>query len=290
MSSKNLPHASAQTPSPEKLTAEERAQKEREDAQRDEAEVQASTSENKSIFQIIGDFFSFLLGIITGNNSDGPNEEGASAPDNSFTQKVALGKMVLDSKALGTWAQYQHAHQGEAVNFHSPVAGASVVTSGFGHRDLSVAGASHEHKGIDIGRRGADASPDIIAAADGIVLFAGRSNGYGNMVILGHTDGTTTLYGHMTGAKTPQLGMAVVQGQAIGEMGSTGMSTGTHVHFEVRKGGVALKPIIEGTEVARLATLVGHETGLNKLPVSNGATIDQQSITSAKPQTAHTVS
>ncbi len=98
-----------------------------------------------------------------------------------------------------------------------------------GHKTQGLHGPGH--RGIDIG---APKGTPIYAAAGGVVLIAhpGWSGGYGNMVILQHTNGTKTLYGHMSKIGT-HTGDSVKQGEIIGYVGSTGHSTGPHLHFEV---------------------------------------------------------
>ena len=96
------------------------------------------------------------------------------------------------------------------------------------------------HDGIDIGNAGYGAP--VIAAADGIVTYAGVMSGYGNCVMINHGDGIVTLYGHGQEIYT-ELGATVKQGDVIMAVGSTGNSTGPHLHFEVRKFGVAVDPI-----------------------------------------------
>ncbi len=96
------------------------------------------------------------------------------------------------------------------------------------------------HMAVDIQNPGA---PPIIASDTGTVIFAGcLSYGYGCHVIIDHANGYETLYGHMSQILVSP-GQAVTQGQQIGVMGSTGRSTGTHLHFEVRSGGAQLNPL-----------------------------------------------
>lgn len=97
------------------------------------------------------------------------------------------------------------------------------------------------HKGIDIANR---ASPDILAADNGKVVVAGWPDGYGygNRVIIDHGNGYRTLYGHLSRIYV-NPGQSVTRGSAIGKMGSTGRSTGIHLHFEVIKDGVYLNPL-----------------------------------------------
>jgi murein DD-endopeptidase MepM/ murein hydrolase activator NlpD len=109
------------------------------------------------------------------------------------------------------------------------------LTSKFGRRWGKM------HKGIDIA--GPTGTP-IHAAADGIVIKAGwNSGGYGNLVEIRHADGTTTRYGHNSRLSVA-AGQTIRQGQQVAEMGSTGHSTGSHLHFEIRPGGAdAVNPI-----------------------------------------------
>jgi murein DD-endopeptidase MepM/ murein hydrolase activator NlpD len=109
------------------------------------------------------------------------------------------------------------------------------LTSGYGRR------WGRMHRGIDIA---APIGTPVYAAADGVVVDAGwNSGGYGNLVEIRHSDGTTTRYGHNSRIRVA-TGQQVRQGQQIADMGSTGRSTGSHVHFEIRpQGAGAVNPI-----------------------------------------------
>lgn len=111
-------------------------------------------------------------------------------------------------------------------------------TSAYGVRYDPFNGGSAMHAGVDMA--GAQGEP-IYAAASGIVQQAGRSGGYGNLVELAHGKGIDTRYGHLS-AILVKPGERVTQGQMIGRMGSTGRSTGTHLHYEVRIDGRAVNP------------------------------------------------
>ncbi|MFZ4688868.1 MAG: M23 family metallopeptidase [Polymorphobacter sp.] len=111
-------------------------------------------------------------------------------------------------------------------------------TSTFGFRYDPFNGGSAMHAGVDMA--GSQGEP-IYASASGTVLQAGRSGGYGNLVELSHGKGIDTRYGHLS-AILVRPGEQVRQGQMIGRMGSTGRSTGTHLHFEVRVDGRAINP------------------------------------------------
>ena len=101
--------------------------------------------------------------------------------------------------------------------------------------------SDRNHKGMDIA---ASTGTEIYAAADGVVVSAGwNSGGYGYFVQLGHVDGYQTVYGHMSAVLVTE-GQEVSRGQLIGEIGSTGNSTGPHCHFEVRHEGICLDPAL----------------------------------------------
>jgi len=111
-------------------------------------------------------------------------------------------------------------------------------TSGYGFRYDPFNGGGAMHAGVDMA--GAMGEP-VYASANGTVLQAGRSGGYGNLVELAHGKGIDTRYGHLS-AINVKPGERVKQGQLIGRMGSTGRSTGTHLHYEVRIDGRAVNP------------------------------------------------
>jgi murein DD-endopeptidase MepM/ murein hydrolase activator NlpD len=113
------------------------------------------------------------------------------------------------------------------------------ITSTFGHRENPFGGASVEtHKGLDI--KGPNGAP-VKAMANGKVIFAGVRGGYGNCVILKHGNGFQTLYGHLSKILV-SVGNDIKIGQHIGNIGSTGRSTGPHLHYEVRRDGQQINP------------------------------------------------
>ena len=112
------------------------------------------------------------------------------------------------------------------------------ITSLFGYRMHPILGYQKFHSGMDFG---ADSGTTIRAAAAGVVIFADWYGGYGNTVIVDHGSGITTLYGHAEGFYIAS-GQAVQKGQPIAAVGSTGLSTGPHLHFEVRKDGEPIDP------------------------------------------------
>lgn len=129
-----------------------------------------------------------------------------------------------------------------------PVAGH--ITSNFGMRFHPLLGFTRMHKGVDIG---APWGTPIYAVIDGVVQFAGHSSGYGNFVRLAHAGGLGSGYGHMSRIAV-SAGTHVARGQVIGYVGSTGMSTGPHLHWEIWRDGQAINPLsIAMTSVGRLS-------------------------------------
>ena len=112
-------------------------------------------------------------------------------------------------------------------------------TSDYGWRTHPIFGTSRFHAGIDIG---AGYGSSIYAARGGVVVSAGWQNGYGNAVVLDHGDGIATLYAHQSSVSV-YAGQSVSRGDVIGSVGSTGYSTGPHLHFEVRVNGSPVDPM-----------------------------------------------
>ncbi|GGK15659.1 M23 family metallopeptidase [Luteimonas terricola] len=114
------------------------------------------------------------------------------------------------------------------------------LSSRFGSRRHPVSGNVRQHKGVDYAAR---TGTPIMAAGDARVQFKGWRGGYGNTVILDHGRGYTTLYAHMSGFGNIRQGQRVSQGTVIGRVGSTGLSTGPHLHYEFRINGVHRNPL-----------------------------------------------
>jgi murein DD-endopeptidase MepM/ murein hydrolase activator NlpD len=156
--------------------------------------------------------------------------------------------------------------QGQASNgLMAPAAGR--ITSGFGYRVHPILRFSRFHAGIDFG---AGWGSPIVAAADGQVVGAGWAGGYGRQVRIFHDGGLTTTYSHMS-AMVAQPGTLVRQGQVIGYVGSSGLSTGPHVHFEVRVNGrpidpltarLVSRPVFEGPQLAAFKAKLKQVTSI----------------------------
>jgi len=113
-----------------------------------------------------------------------------------------------------------------------------MLSSSFGYRSDPFTGAGAMHSGLDF--PGPMGTP-ILAAAPGRVVYVGQKSGYGNVVEVDHGQGILTRYAHLSGF-TSKVGAQVAAGEQIAKMGSTGRSTGSHLHFEVRLNGVAVNP------------------------------------------------
>ena len=131
------------------------------------------------------------------------------------------------------------------------------ITSTMGGRASPGGIGSTNHKGTDIGRVGYT-SP-INAAKAGTVIVSQRSTSYGNYVVISHGSGNTTLYGHMSSRKV-EVGQYVNQGDVIGITGSTGNSTGPHLHFEITENGVRVNPLSDGAQ-PQMGYLSGYTLG-----------------------------
>ncbi|MEW6046279.1 MAG: M23 family metallopeptidase [Bacillota bacterium] len=113
------------------------------------------------------------------------------------------------------------------------------LSSGFGPRRHPVTGDPDYHYGLDIAGL---VGTDILATADGTVVVAGRRSGYGLTIVIDHGYGLRTFYAHLSSMKV-KVGQRVTKGQVIGAMGSTGISTGPHLHYEVHVNGRPVNPL-----------------------------------------------
>ena len=123
-------------------------------------------------------------------------------------------------------------------NLQWPVPSCTLITSRFGYRVAPTTGASTYHGGLDIG---AGMGASIVAAGAGDVIYAGDNGGYGKCVMIDHGNGVVTVYAHMSSIGV-SYGQYVTAGQYVGAVGSTGVSTGPHCHFEIRINGVQTDP------------------------------------------------
>lgn len=169
----------------------------------------------------------------------------------AFTNVIsgAFGNAI--SFGQGLYQQATSAITGPG-QFIAPVSSVR-ITSGFGPRHAPTGGASSFHKGIDFGpSRPGTAGDAVYASADGTVTKAGAGQGYGNVVYIDHGQGFETRYAHLM-AFTAMQGQRVRKGQQIGIMGNTGVGTGPHLHFEIRRQGQAFDPrrVLTGSSPVR---------------------------------------
>lgn len=155
--------------------------------------------------------------------------------------EAAETRLAQDSEKIAALIQQKVAAQSGIVRgtgrFVFPANAA--ISSGFGNRVHPILGYSRFHAGVDFA---ASYGSTIRAADSGRVIFAGWYGGYGQSVIIDHGNGLTTLYAHASRLFVRE-GQAVQQGQPVAAVGSTGLSTGPHLHFEVRQGGRPINPM-----------------------------------------------
>ena len=145
---------------------------------------------------------------------------------------------------IGTKSSYYGGSYGSSTGFIWPTRGAYRVSSHYGYRSASISGWSY-HGGIDIVLgSGSSAGIPVVASASGTVVTAYSGwRGYGHTVVIDHGNGIKTRYAHMyPGSITVRVGQKVYQGQQIGRIGSTGNSTGPHLHFEMLVNGYKVNP------------------------------------------------
>jgi murein DD-endopeptidase MepM/ murein hydrolase activator NlpD len=156
----------------------------------------------------------------------------------------ALAQMEADSRDIEAQIRRYQRTTGRVPystpwrgSFMRPVSGG--VTSGFGYRMHPILGVRRMHTGVDIS---ASAGTPIRAADGGTVIWSGSRGGYGLCVIIDHGGGMATVYGHCSRLAVG-AGNNVRKGDVIGYVGSTGLSTGPHLHFEVRHNGSPINPL-----------------------------------------------
>jgi murein DD-endopeptidase MepM/ murein hydrolase activator NlpD len=231
----------------------------------DEAEAKRVADANKDIAKPgegLGKLLEGILGIIVqlfggifGGLDKGINDDSndALSKDKAFSNGMKIGNLRISDAAVDKWKSYLATNKGESVTIQSPVEGDTHIGSGFGHRDTGIAGASHNHKGIDMGARGSDA---IVAAAQGIVICSGKYGTAGNTVIIGHPDGRFTTYMHLRdNCGMPAVGAEVAQGQKIAIMGNTSSlktPLAKHLHFQLHnESGKEIHPEIAGMKIRK---------------------------------------
>lgn len=193
------------------------------------------------------------------------NEEGVAVKegDIAYAALTVLGKshrLWRYKMADGSWDYFdENGNSMKKFLMKTPVDGAR-ISSSFGSRKHPILGFTKFHSGVDFA---APKGTPIYAAGDGTVKIAGWVGGYGNFVKIGHANKYETAYGHMSAfAKGIRPGTRVRQGQVIGYVGSTGRSTGPHLHYEIQIAGKKVNPL--GVKVATGMKLEGKQLAAYK--------------------------
>lgn len=151
------------------------------------------------------------------------------------------------------------------------------LSSNFGMRRHPVLGRMRAHKGVDYAAR---TGTPIMAAGDGRIELAGWKNGYGKTVIINHGQGRSTLYAHMSALGKYTRGQFVPQGAIIGRVGSTGLATGPHLHYEFRVGGKQVNPLtvtmpkpepLRGADLAKFRSATAPALAMMDAPPADSA-------------------
>ena len=175
------------------------------------------------------------------NDNEQENKETLAALD-AEEDRILAEALRLSKKLAEEQAAQGKSPQSNPGGYIWP-ADSRYITSTVGGRTSPGGIGSTNHKGTDIGRVGYT-SP-IYAAKSGTVIVSQYSSSYGNYVVVSHGAGNTTLYGHMS-SRSVSVGQYVNQGDVLGITGSTGHSTGPHLHFEVTENGVRIDPLKKG--------------------------------------------
>jgi murein DD-endopeptidase MepM/ murein hydrolase activator NlpD len=169
------------------------------------------------------------------NKYMGDAQQYARLEDQLLTQSSQLTWLIRRQQLLANKSKEVQAKSTGALMW--PLSGR--ITSGFGYRVHPIFGTRKRHTGIDISR---SIGTPVMAADGGKVIMAGWYGGYGKAVIIVHKNGLSTLYGHLSAVYVGS-GQSVNKGQSVGAVGSTGYSTGAHLHFEVRVNGSPVNPL-----------------------------------------------
>ena len=185
----------------------------------------------EKMFKSVGLDLNSLLNVIRNTYSGygGPNLPISKLPIDSLTNNEKLAaKMVDQILELGAWRIAV-----QKIPFAHPLNETFQYTSGFGPRWGTM------HYGTDMAAKHGSA---ILATADGVINFAGWEKGYGKLIKIKHDFGYETRYAHLSKINV-SVGQRISQGDQIGKMGNTGRSTGTHLHYEIRRNGKPINPM-----------------------------------------------
>ena len=218
-----------------KAVEEKKAQLESEKEELD-AMAEAAAEQKKTVDSMIATKTAQIESYQAQIDSENSNAEEYQA---DLAKQQKLLEQIEQQIATAAAANAQENDgDGGASGFVWPCPSSRRITSGFGNRAQPTAGASTNHKGIDIG---ASYGAAIVAAAAGRVTTAAYSSSAGNYIVISHGDGLSTVYMHCSSLSV-SAGQSVAAGQTIAAVGSTGYSTGNHLHFGVIKNGSYVNP------------------------------------------------
>ncbi len=166
-------------------------------------------------------------------------EAALNAQLDAINAQIAAEEEAARQEAAQNNQQYTGTGSTATGSYVWPCPSSTYVTSSYGYRNHPIFGDQRFHSGIDIS---ANSGATVIAADSGTVSVATYSDSYGNYVTIYHSNGTYTLYAHMSSLAV-SAGQSVSQGDVIGYVGSTGWSTGPHLHFEIRANGGTVDPL-----------------------------------------------
>ena len=165
-------------------------------------------------------------------------EQALNSQLDAIAAEIAAQEAAEREEAQQSGQDYTGPGSTATGSYTWPCPSCTYITSGYGNRIHPIFGTERWHSGIDIG---AAAGATVIAADSGTVSVATYSSSYGNYVMIYHSNGTYTLYAHMSSIAVT-AGQSVTKGDTIGYVGSTGWSTGPHLHFEIRNSGGTIDP------------------------------------------------
>lgn len=204
-------------------------------------ELKAQVEEQQAVVQQLADAKEAELSAVSSDLMDAQSEadvvQAKIEAQNELIAQIQEAERHRQEEENGGGTE-QPGDQYSGGAFLWPCPSSTRVTSDYGNRLAPTAGASSNHKGIDIG---ASYGADIVAAADGTVTFAGYSRGNGNYVMISHGGGLYTVYCHAS-SLTVSTGQSVKAGECVAKVGSTGISTANHLHFGVALNGSYVSP------------------------------------------------
>ena len=196
------------------------------------AEAAARKEEEEKQAQQTADAGNASSGNTTANESSAENTTNTSGSGNNGSPSDGNNNASSGNTSSGS------SSTAPIAAFAWPVPASRVISSDYGYREVPIAGAGANHNGIDIA---APYGSSVLAAADGKVITSRLSTTAGNMIIIDHGGGVYSVYMHNS-ARLVSVGDRVTAGQTIAQVGSTGLSTGNHLHFGVSVNGVYVNP------------------------------------------------